>query len=296
MPRRLIAAALTCALTVLQPAPAQQPLKPLNLDKVNTPKDEDDPHPSADRLRLYYASNAGGRFQILLAERKAVNQTWSAGKPLDSGPSGEGDDRSPFLTADGHDLYFAMRIPVRDPNKDAKEFPDNYDLVRSINLGKARQFTAPVPVQAVCTPEDEMFPWVTADGRELVFSRKTKDGWRLLVSSRPGKTGAFGEPQLVKELPAGFHHATLSRDGRTMVLQGPLEKGRWGLFRTTRANAASPWAEPVPLDALNSPDAPTGDTSPCLSADGGMLYFASDRPGGKGGRDLWAIDTALLKK
>ena len=32
-----------------------------------------------------------------------------------------------------------------------------------------------------------------------------------------------------------------------------------------------------------------------LSEDGKTLYFASDRPGGKGGLDIWSIPTAELK-
>ena len=149
MPRFLVAFFLISAtVSARTPVAAKQPLKPLNLDKVNTTKDEDDPHPAADRLHLYFASNAGGRFQILMAERKTANQPWPPGKPLEGGPTGEGDDRSPFLTLDGHDLYFATRSAVKAPDKNAKYFPDNYDLVHAIRLIKARQFTAPVPVQA----------------------------------------------------------------------------------------------------------------------------------------------------
>jgi hypothetical protein len=69
-----------------------------------------------------------------------------------------------------------------------------------------------------------------------------------------------------------------------------LEKGRWGLFRCTRTDVRGPWREPEPLDDLNSPEAPTGDFCPCLSRDDTRLYFASDRPGGKGGRDLWMLN------
>ena len=46
---------------------------------------------------------------------------------------------------------------------------------------------------------------------------------------------------------------------------------------------------------INSSDAPTGDVSPALSRDGNLLYFASDRPGGKGKLDLWVIQTIKLK-
>src|SRR5262249_21715639 len=94
--------------------------------------------------------------------------------------------------------------------------------------------------------------------------------------------------------PVGFHHATVSANGLTMYLQGPLEKGRWGLFRSTRAKVGAEWSKPEPLTALNSPEAPRGDLSPCLSADGSRLYFASDGPGGKGGLDLGMVPTAQL--
>jgi hypothetical protein len=272
--------------------PAQESLRPINLEQLNTADDEDDPHVSADLRQMFYARRVAGRFKLYLSERRIPSQPWPAGKPLD-GPDGEA--RSPFLTGDGHDLYYALKIPVRDADGDLKKIPDNFDLVHAIRLARAREFTAPLPVQSVCTAADELFPWLTSDGRELYFSRKGKDCWQVYVASRQGKAGAFGEPKPVAELPAGFHHATLSRDGRTMFLQGPLEGGRSGLFRSSRTGGG-PWARPEPLDALNCPEAPTGDGSPCLSPDGSKLYFASDRPGGKGGRDLWVIDTDKLSR
>jgi hypothetical protein len=46
---------------------------------------------------------------------------------------------------------------------------------------------------------------------------------------------------------------------------------------------------------LNNADGKRGDMSPCLNSDGTRLYFASDRPGGKGGLDLWSVLTKELK-
>jgi hypothetical protein len=34
---------------------------------------------------------------------------------------------------------------------------------------------------------------------------------------------------------------------------------------------------------------------PAITADGTRLYFVSDRPGGKGGLDIWTVATAQLK-
>lgn len=79
-----------------------------------------------------------------------------------------------------------------------------------------------------------------------------------------------------------------------MYLQGSLENDRWGLFVSTKLGAT--WKRPEPLELLNSLDAPTGDCSPSLSPDGMVLYFASDRPGGQGGLDLWVVPTVQLRK
>ena len=182
-----------------------------------------------------------------------------------------------------------------DPERKEKR-GDNYDIYFTVRQSASAAFTTPTPVQAVDTPADEMHPWLTANGKQLYFSRKTKEGWRVFVASRanPAAAQGFGEPKLIEELPAGFHHATLTPDGKTMYLQGPLEKERTGLFVSTRAKDG--WSTPEPLDTLNHPDGPTGERSPNLSRDGSLLYFASDRPGGQGGLDLYVIPTKELTK
>ena len=59
----------------------------------------------------------------------------------------------------------ATRFVVKD--KGAQGGPDNFDLVRSLAVSKSgRDFTTPVPVQALCTAADELHPWLTADGKE----------------------------------------------------------------------------------------------------------------------------------
>jgi hypothetical protein len=273
---------------------------PTNLKSINTDKDEDDPYVFVSRdghvQRLLYASNASGRFNILQSTLNARG-VWQAGAPLEGLDDGT-DNRSPYLTLDEHDLYFATRIVVK-PEKGPATATKNFDIVHSIRLTKSNEFTAPTPVTAVCTEVDEIHPWITADGKEMYFSRKTKEGWRVWIAQRPESKGSFGEPKCVEELTAGFHHATVTNDGRTMFLQGPLANDRWGLFRSKRSRSAkgwSPWSEPEALSMLNSPpdEAPTGDMSPSLSRDDRRLYFSSDRRGGKGGRDLWMINAPGL--
>jgi hypothetical protein len=256
-------------------------IKPINLEKLNTAADEDDPFAAVDGLSLYYASNKAGTYGIMVSQRKSSKEAWPAGKALLL--SKDCDQRSPFQFK--NDLYFA-----------SNEVPDeklaklrNFDIFKKIGM----QAPVPLPGGGINEKTDESNPWVTASGKEFYFSRKTEDGWKLLVANgpTPGPIGKAKEVGFAK----GFHHATLSKDGLTMYVQGMLKEGSWGIFRSKRGKVGAAWSEPAPLTALSHPDSTLGDLSPCLSADGYKLYFSSDRPGGKGGLDIWYVLTKDLK-
>jgi hypothetical protein len=284
--------AMACLVLALPAAPDTEPKapKPVNLDRLNTKADEDEPHPGSNGLALYYSVSSKGRWQFLVSTRRAVTQPWPAGKEVDGEFSEMADYRSCCLTAENrYPQYFYFATNYDPEKKDPRG--DNYDLYVSVRQNAAAAITFPTPLQ-VDTREDELHPWLTANGKELYFSRKTKDGWRVYVATGTS-AGGYTNPKLVDH-PPGFHHATLTPDGKTMYIQGPLENDRWGLFRSTLSGGT--WGKPEALDDLNSAEAPTGDRSPALSRDGTLLYFASDRPGGKGGLDLWVVHTAELKK
>jgi hypothetical protein len=293
--RRSLAALLPLGLLlVVLPAAAEpdKAVKPVNLDRLNTKADEDEPFLASNGLGLYYARSTKGRWELQLSTRRAPSQPWPVGKPVDGYFSDQADYAGACLTAEGHYpqyLYFATNnAPEKKGGKG-----DNYDLYVAVKQNEGAAFTAPTPVQGVCTEADEKHPWLAGGGKELYFSRKTREGWRVFVARATGAgAGGYADPKAV-DLPAGFHHATLAPDGKSMYLQGPLENDRWGLFHSTLT--ATTWSKPEPLDELNSADAPTGDRAPSLSGNGAMLYFASDRPGGKGGVDLWVVPTAQLK-
>jgi hypothetical protein len=267
---------------------AEPKLKPWKLDKLNTKADEDDPF-QADSTTLYYSSNAKGKFDIYVTQRKSTTVAWPPGKVVEDVQT-KVDDRSVCLTPEGSFPQYLFYATQKDKES------NNFDIYVVVKQLAGKDWTEPTPINTIATKDDEMYPWLADGGKQLYFSRKTKDGWRVFVASRAKTTGAagFGEPKQV-DLPADFHHATLTKDGKTMYLQGPLEKGRWGLFRST-ATGKDTWSQPEPLETLNNEDGPTGDRSPSLSRDGMILYFASDRPDGKGGMDLYYIYTAQLPK
>ncbi len=259
----------------------QDLVKPVPLDKVNTPADEDDPFITQDGLTLLYAVKGVETWKVFAAQRASLTKPFLVGKPWPGLAGKEADFRSPFFSAGK--LYFASNEIPDEKFKDKK----NFDLKQKMGN------RAPLPLLGVSEPEDELHPWVAAGGKEFYFSRKTKEGWLLFVARGPNP-GPIGDAKPAG-LPPGFHHATLSSTGLTMYLQGPLEKDRWGIFRAKRAKIGAAWSKPEPIVNLTHPEAPRGDLSPCLSGDGLRLYFASDRPGGKGGLDIWSVPTAQLK-
>ena len=254
----------------------------------NTSADEDDPHVTEGGLALYYTLSAKDREDLHVARRRMATQKWSAKTTLiDDYVSNKGKTRGAFATQGTYPqfLFFSAKD---DEGK-------NFDLFVAIKQGPGKVWSAPTPVANVNTEEDECFPWIAGDGKSLTFSRKTKDGWKLMVSTRTNATGPQGwrDPEEVG-LPAGFHHATLTPDGKTMIVQGPLEKDRWGLFLSTKTGKE--WGKPEPISGLNHAEGKVGDRAPNLSRDGSMLYFASDRPGGKGGLDVYVAKMANVRK
>jgi len=257
-------------------------VKVTNLEKVNTEADEDNPFLFPDGSALLFDSNRNGSYELFASKRTtSVKEPWSAAKPYLS--SKEADYRSPFLR--NGVLFFAQNKVPDEKLKDLK----NYDIVQKLGM------QAPLPLVGISEQEDELHPWISASGKEFFFSRKLKTGWTQFVAlgPTPGPIGKAKEAGV----PAGFCHATLTSNGLTMYLQGPIEreKERLGLFRSKRAKIGGDWSAPEPLDAINSPNAKRGDMSPSLSSDGTRLYFASDRPGGKGGLDIWMVLTKELK-
>ncbi|RDZ26397.1 PD40 domain-containing protein [Lysobacter silvisoli] len=107
----------------------------------------------------------------------------------------------------------------------------------------------------------------------------------LLAMPAAGYLSEFGiEGMGVVSTPGNEVRASVSPDGRRIVwgsTDRPGGAGGWDLWQAQLKDGR--WQDATPL-ALNSA---ANDFDPAYSADGRWLYFFSNRPGGRGGDDLY---------
>ncbi len=254
--------------------------KAVNLESLNTADDEEDPCPTPDGSVLLYATNAKGRYDIYKSKKLPTGVGYGAGKPFiyDKGA----DERAPFMYKDKY--YFSTNEVTDEKFAKLK----NFDIVMQIGFQK------PIFVAGdINSVAQELYPWITPAGKEFYYSRRTKDGWKLFVANGP-TPGPIGKSKEVG-FPSGFHRATVAGSTLVMYLQGPWDNGKLGIHRSKRAKVTDAWSKPEPVTSLNHPESQNADMQPALTADGTRLFFVSDRPGGKGGLDIWTVLTSQLK-
>jgi hypothetical protein len=113
------------------------------------------------------------------------------------------------------------------------------------------------------------------------------------ATSLVGSAGRFGDwsapTNLGEQVNSAFEDflPELSKNGRSLYFSSnrPGPYGGEDLWVSRRASSADPWRPAENLGAVIN--GPFNERSPALSRDGHVLFFASSRPGGMGGFDIW---------
>ncbi|NUO01513.1 MAG: PD40 domain-containing protein, partial [Saprospiraceae bacterium] len=159
-------------------------------------------------------------------------------------------------------------------------------------LFAAEAIKHPVPYQPtplpgdVNTPNNESLPVFTADGSMLVYTFMSGGREDLYASRLLDSIWQAGESIEAVNTPQNEGAQALSADGKLLIFTACNRMGDMGScdlhfseWRNGTWTAPANMGKPINTGAWES--------QPSLSADGKTLYFASERAGGKGGRDLW---------
>ena len=182
--------------------------------------------------------------------------------------------------------YLGTDIKSAKSAEDAKLKLAN--CVFAIEAKKKPRLFSPIRLSdSINTYRPEYLPSISADEELLVFSRMidrqedlyysqwNKDHWSRAQPLEGVNTEKYNE--------AGH---CVSADGKTIVFTGcnmPGGLGSCDLYISYFKNGR--WTQPANLDSpINTPG---WESQPSLSADGNVLYFSSERPGGYGLRDIW---------
>lgn len=129
-------------------------------------------------------------------------------------------------------------------------------------------------------------PSLSADRLELFVAVSTPDDEMIYVARRSTPDDDFSAAEPVSELntPAGREGTpAISADGLTLAFYSTRESESRDLWLTTRPSRSQPFAPPIALDELNTPER---EHLPWLSPDGLTMLYTSDAEPSLGKRDI----------
>ncbi len=219
---------------------------------------------------------------------------WQPAVEVPNGLNTTADEYEPRISADGARMIFVRGKPGSNA--------DLYEC-RWTPYG----WSTPAPITGLNTTNDELGPELSRDGTRLYFYSDRpggQGGYDIWVASADG-TG-WRQPENLGPAINSEHNEygpALSPDGATLYFSSnrpragepPRQRDAWpATVRESRDRhdydlykvALTPDRSdrPAPVDSLNTP---FDEGSPCISPAGDFLYFASDRPGGMGGFDIY---------
>ena len=214
-----------------------------------------------------------------------------------------------YLATKNYDKASEFFTIAQDPaQKTKKELKDGIELLKlHAQNGKAAmnaKSKSPYQIENLGAPLNtkwgESMPVMSADGNVLAYAYK---GSR----SKGGLQNEFGEPdqdgKYQGDIYVSYNNGTwsagkdlgytvntnkndlplaISADGKTLLVSSDEKKGDINITQLK----GKAWSQSAPLPGLVNSKSWEGNGN--LSMDGKTLYFSSNRPGGKGGKDLYS--------
>lgn len=264
--------------------------KPLG-DSINTKQSEYFPSLTADDEILIFTRRDRGDDENFYRSQR-MGSGWQAPTPLE-GVNTLDNEGAQAISPDGSWLVFTGCNREGDGSQGA------CDLYWS--QLKSTGWTKPVPFSAVInSPDWDAQPSIGADNKTLIFTssrtgtRGSMDLWQ--TTRQPG--GKWGKPENLGpniNTPGKDHTPFFHPDGQTLYFASDSLPGMGGsdIF-FVRRDTGGVWGKP---QNMGYPINTKGEEGMMVvSLDGRRAYFASDRPGGKGGLDIYTFELPVFAR
>lgn len=256
---------------------------PFNLGiGVNTTDIEEGPTMTADGLNLlFHRSPTPSSRVIFEATRATIDVPF--GNAVNVGPEVNFGPAHPAVSPDGLTLLFSAGDATGER------------LYQSTRASRNDPFGPAVSLGGLIGNQSAESPSLSSDGLTLFFTawdsaHVTND---IYQASRNNVGDPWGNVVMLSSAVnvPGYNDAmpSISSDGLRLFFNSnrPGGSGAFDLYLATRSSLDSPWQPAVNL----GPQVNTAydDKGAGISSDGSLLYFHSNRPGGTGAEDLYAV-------
>ena len=211
-----------------------------------------------------------------VSKRESVAKVvWGDAKNLGKEINSRGEDYEPNLSVDGKTMLFTRGGAG-----------ENADIF--VSFKKEGKWTKPEKFTQINSTADDIDAHLSADGKSVVFysNRSGSKGYDIYISEK--KKGEWQTPVKMGDAvnsDRNDYDPVLSVDGKQLFFSTNRDSGTeedYDIY-CSKKDKTGKWskAEKVQVNTkLN-------EWEPAISVDGKSLYFTSNRPGGKGGYDIW---------
>lgn len=235
-----------------------------------------------------------GREQEDFYVSRKVNSQWTQAEPIGKPINTRYNEGAPTLSPDGNYLIFTACASQGDYGEGRQGY-GSCDLF--ISRKRGNEWSEPRNIGfPVNTAKWETQPSFSSDGRTLYFIRGFSDArgyyTQDIYMTQLQDDGSWSDPEKLPDYinsPGDEESVFIHPDGQTLYFSSDGWPGMGGkdIFMCRR-QADGTWSKPenlgYPINTAND------ENSLVVSGDGRYGFFASDRPGGYGKRDLYYFE------
>lgn len=247
--------------------------EPINLSQVNTESNEFAPSWNIYDNRLYFTSDENGNEKLFVTSINLENVLQEPKKLKN--PINNAHKNLSYISFLSEDKAYFNSFTFKNGQPQLQIFYSNYKK-QSWSEGFILEDIENSKFTGHCTVSD--------DKNQLIFTRQSDEGDLDLMVSYRMEDGTWKEPLPLDILNSNGNEITphiVSNDTLYFASDGQGGPGGYDVYFTVKSEGN--WQRPSPLYEINTE---YNESDVCVLPNGDLL-FASDRPGGKGGLDLW---------